>query len=135
MALLSARRKSRDSTETFVTLSLEEDLAPEFLCIFVEPEPEFALSPVDIARLQLDSDCLIRLASDDEVLVVWIGLFHPLLVCAHDTDLGSDAGCEVWKLKLKQQSVLARVRVAHFCDAVPGSSNLDDVLLGHHSGK
>lgn len=51
VGLLAAGCKTGNCTETFVTFSLEQDLAPKFLGVFVIPEPELALSPVDIAGL------------------------------------------------------------------------------------
>src|SRR5690242_10770105 len=116
--LFPARRKTRNRAEALNTLSLEKNLTPELLGVFVKPVPELAFSPVDIARLQLHCDCLIRLSRKNYVLVVWVRLFYPLLICTHDADLGGDAWSEVWKLELKQQPVLARVRVAYFCDAI-----------------
>jgi hypothetical protein len=130
---LPSRRETWYCAEAFVTLSLEQNLAPEFLGILVKPEPELALPSVDVARLQLDRDSLVRFASNNKVLVVWVGLFHLLFVCAHNTDLGGDTRSKVRELELKQQPVLACVRVAYFCDAVSGPANLNNVLLGQHT--
>lgn len=101
VGLLAAGCKTGNCTKTFVTFSLEQDLAPKFLGVFVIPKPELALSPVDIAGLQLDRNSLIWLSGNNEILVVWVGFFNPLLVCAHNTDLGGYARGEIRKLELE----------------------------------
>ena len=133
--LLAARSKTRHSAVALVAFGLEKDLAPELLRVLIEPNPELALPPVDVAGLQLDCDSLVWLSGDDEVLEVWVGLLHTLLVCAHDTDLWGDAWGEIWELELEQQPVLARVGVTHFGDAVSRAADLDDVLLGEYTSE
>jgi hypothetical protein len=133
--LLATGGKARHSAVTLIALGLEENLAPELFRILIEPEPELALSPVDIARLQLYGDGLVRLSGNDKVLELRVGLLHPLLVRAHDTDLGGDTRGEVWKLELEQQPVLARVGVANFGDTVSGAADLDDVFLDLHTSE
>jgi hypothetical protein len=47
----SSRSQAWDSAVPLVTLSLEENLHPELLAVFVEPRPELALPPVHLTSL------------------------------------------------------------------------------------
>lgn len=132
---LTSRCQSRNRTEPLITLGLEKQLAPELLAVLIEPRPELSLSPIDLTSLQLHRNCLVRLASDDEILVVWVWLLDSLFVGAHEADAGDDTSCDIGKLKLKEQTILARDRVADLRDAITWSSDLQSVLLDLYARK
>ena len=75
-----ARSKTWYRTITLVTLSLEEELTPELLVVFVEPIPEPVVRPVDLSSLQLDSDRLVWICRNNEILEVWIRRLNILLI-------------------------------------------------------
>lgn len=132
---LTTRSQTRNGREALITLSLEEQLAPELLVVLVEPSPELAFTPVNLPSLQPHRDRLVRLTSDNEVLVVRVRLFNALLVGAHEANTGNDTSGDVGELELEEETVLAGDRVPDLGDAISRAADLDGVLLDLYTSK
>lgn len=132
---LPSLRQAWNSTEALVPFRFEQQLHPELLAVLVKPCPQLPFASVDFTSLELDSNSLIRLAGNDKVLEVRIGLLNLLLVCAHETDPGVRVWRDLRELELEKEAVLARVGIANLRNPVSWSADLDHVLLHLHTGQ
>lgn len=131
-------RKTRDSTSgsetrhaavSLFSLSLEGDLNPELLVVFVKPSPVLAFRTIDLASLKLESTCLVGLGSNQQILELLVRLLDLLLKSRHESDSRLNILRDFRVLQLEQQTQLPRQRIPSLCNLVPRSSNLDNISL------
>lgn len=119
---------------SFLPLSLEHDLDPKLLAVFIKPRPVFPFPAIDLSGLQLEPTRLVRLRGDQQVLKVLVrGLVHFLLERRHETHTRYDPRCDLLILQLEQQTLLSRHGIPHLGDLVSGTTDLDRVLLHLHA--
>lgn len=121
--------QTRHAAVSLLSLSLEGDLNPELLVIFVKPSPILALGAIDLASLKLEGTSLVGLSSDQQVLELLVRLLDLLLKSRHESDSGLNILRDLRILQLEQQTQLPRQRIPSLCDLVPRSSNLDNISL------
>jgi len=67
----------------------------------------------------------------DEILVRLVRWLTLLLPCAHEPPPRHDALLNLWQMHLHHHPLLARIAVAHFCDAVAGATDFEEDLALH----
>lgn len=121
--------QTRHAAVSLLSLSLEGDLNPKLLVVFVKPSPVLALGAIDLASLKLEGTCLVGLSSDQQVLELLVRLLNFLLKSRHESDSRLDILRDLRILQLEQQTQLPRQRIPSLCNLVTRSSNLDDISL------
>lgn len=127
------RRQTRHTTEHLLPLSLEHNLNPELLTVLIEPSPVAFIPTINLPSLQLERTSLVRLRSNDQVLVLIIGRLNLLLKSRHEANTGRNTWSDLLELQLEQQALLARQRVQDLGDFVSWPANLDQLFLDLHT--
>lgn len=127
-----SRRETRHIAKALISIRLEGDLDPELLAILIPPSPILALPPVHLPRLQLERTRLVRLRSNQQVLVRLIRILDLLLIRRHEAHLWRHVLRNLGILQLEHESLLPCRRIPHLRDFVPRASDLDHVLLHLH---
>lgn len=109
---------------------LEVKLQEELFRIIVPVSPELALPLVDLSTGNLESNGLVRLAGNEQILPRFIWRFDTLFVCRHETMFRHTFG-NLRVVNLKQQTMLSIIRISLFCYFVSRSSNLHKLLDAH----
>ena len=99
------------------------NLAPEVFVILVVPSPELVLGTVNLSSLQLNSDSVVWLGGEDNVLVLRIRVLLLLLIGTHKAHSGYRSRLDVWVLDLEEDAILSRDRVPDLSNAVAWTAN------------
>lgn len=109
---------------------LEVKLQEELLRIIVPVSPELVLPLVNFSTGNLESNGLIRLASNEQILPCFIWRFDSLFVGRHEAMFRLSLR-NLRVVDLKQQAMLSIFRISLFCYFVSRSSNLHKLLNAH----
>lgn len=122
----TTRCQTRNATVSFLTLRLEQELAPELLVVLIEPSPHGGL--VNFPLLDLEGASLIRFGGNKEILEVLVWLLDLLLVGTHEPDSWNHTRCQLVVLKLEKQTLLSGQGILDLLDVVTRTPDLDKVL-------